>query len=145
MAADCVEAAERDGRKSLQAVAVLQEENYRLRIRTLQKMRRGHLATLGRGCCAAWHAICQEQLQAKALAAQRQRILRHAVELVCCSRPSTDQALLKAAFLEWWGLLPSLAMLRCMQQELELHRAGRAQLVRQYSELKEQLERRALR
>mmetsp|Transcript_7727 Transcript_7727/g.17802 ORF Transcript_7727/g.17802 Transcript_7727/m.17802 type:complete len:194 (+) Transcript_7727:75-656(+) len=115
-------------------IQALQEENFRLRIGALQRLRKLSLLRLCRAILGCWQEHCAKV----AASARHCRVLDKAARLLS-QRGANSQTLMQVAFQRWQQLLPELRALRCIFEELAAHRQGRSRLLQQYHHLEAQL------
>mmetsp|Transcript_50545 Transcript_50545/g.153775 ORF Transcript_50545/g.153775 Transcript_50545/m.153775 type:complete len:390 (-) Transcript_50545:64-1233(-) len=118
----------------------LQEQNYHLRCRCLQQMRGAVLLGTMRGPFLEWSGLLARTRRQELLEAQRARMLRRCIPLITKVPAGGRVQLLKGVLRSWRGVLGAIAEENRMLDELEAHRKGRSQVLKQYHELEDALD-----
>lgn len=117
-------------------VDFLQDHNYRLRVRMLQKMRGHTLLDAQRVAWAEWRALVEATSGEKKLVSLRNQMMARFLPLFLKMMPGAHSGvMLKTYFKAWSEALDSLCEENRLLDEIDLHRQGRAQLIQQYREL----------
>lgn len=118
---------------------LLQEHNYRLRIKLLQNMRGSTLVGSLRGALNEWKEFLQGCRAERKLVALRGQMITRFVPMLSRLLPISTEVLAKTLIHEWRSILDALREENQMLDELDLHRRGRTQLIQQYRELEGEL------
>jgi len=114
---------------------VLQEQNYRFRIRCLQFMREFNIRGLQRTAWNAWAVALSERRTDFQTQGMRSHYIQKLTPMLSRYFGAGPKVIAMNVFRSWRGGLEILRDENQLLSELEAHRNGRAQLIQQYREL----------